>query len=59
MERAMNEKKEFIEEKSDSTKRLKRRYAKWKEKRRLQEILEIDEYAIYEPEDLDLERRRW
>ena len=55
----MNEKKEIIEEKSDSTKRLKRRYAKWKEKKRLQEILEIDEYAMYEPEDLDLERRRW
>jgi hypothetical protein len=56
---AMKEKKERLEEKSDSTKRLKRRYAKWKEKRRLQEILEIDDYAMYEPEDLDLERRRW
>ena len=55
----MNEKKGQIEEKSDSTKRLKRRYAKWKERRRLQELLEIDEYVIYEPEDLDLERRRW
>jgi len=57
----MSKKNELIEEKSDSTKRLKRRYAKWKEKKRLQEILDIDEYAMYEPEDLDLdlERRRW
>ncbi len=55
----MKEKEERVEEERESTKRLKRRYAKWKEKRRLQEILEIDDYAMYEPEDLDLERRRW
>jgi hypothetical protein len=55
----MKKKEELSEEKSDSTKRLQRRYAKWKEKKRLQELLEIDEYAIYEPEDLNLEMRRW
>ena len=55
----MKKKREELDEKCDSTKRLKRRYAKWKEKRRLQELLEIDEYAMYEPEDLDLERRQW
>ena len=53
----MKKKKEQIELKSDSIKRLKRRYAKWKAKQRLEELLEIDDYAMYEPVDLDLEKR--
>jgi hypothetical protein len=54
----MKKKKEQMELlKSDSMKRLKRRYAKWKEQRRLEKLLEIDEYAINETSELDLENR--
>ena len=54
----MNKKKEQKEENKDKIKRLKRRYAKWKEKQRLEELLEIEVSLADEPDYLDLERRR-
>jgi len=54
----MNNKKEQAEANKDKMKRLERRYAKWKEKQRLHELLETEEFLIDEPDylDLDLER---
>jgi len=52
----MNNKKEQTEENKDKMKRLERRYEKWKEKQRLHELLEIDEYLEDDHDYLDLER---
>ena len=52
----MKKKKVQTEENRDKMRRLQRRYTKWKEKQRLEELLEIDEYFMDEPADLDLER---
>jgi len=54
----MNKKKERPEENEDRMKRLKRRYAKWKEKQRLEELLEFEVSLADEPDYLDLERLR-
>ena len=53
----MNKKKEQKEENKDRLKRLKRRYYMWKEKKRLDELIAIEEGITDEPDYLDLERR--
>ena len=53
----MNKKKQQTEEGMDKLKRLKRRYAKWREKQRLDELLEFEEYIVDEPDYLDLEKK--
>ena len=52
----MKTKKEQTEENRDKMRRLQRRYAKWKKKQRLEELLESEEYFVEEPDYLDLER---
>jgi hypothetical protein len=48
-------KKKQIREKKDGIKMLKRRYVKWREKQGQYEQLEIEEYLIEEPYELDLD----
>ena len=56
----MNKKKEQTEENKDRLQNLKRRYAKWKEKQCLEELLEMEEYISDEPDYLDLNvDKRW
>ncbi len=56
----MNKKKEQTEENKDRLQILERRYAKWKEKQRLEELLEMEEYISDEPDYLDLNiDKRW
>lgn len=56
----MKTKKKQIEENGDKMRRLQRRYAKWKEKQHLEELLETEEYLIGEPDYLDLNMdKRW
>ena len=56
----MNKKKEQTEENKDRLQNLKRRYAKWKEKQRLEELLEMEEYISDKPDYLDLNMdKRW
>jgi len=54
----MNKKKRQTVEDKDKMKRLQRRYAKWKEKQRLNELLEMEENFTdeFNPLDFDLER---
>ena len=51
----MKRKKELPIENKGKIKRLQRLHAKWKEKQRLHERLEAEEYLINEPEELNLE----
>ncbi len=51
----MPRKKEQSDTNRESIKRLKKRYAIWKKKHYLNERLEMEEYLINEPEELDLE----
>ena len=53
-----NVKKKQIREKKDGIKMLKRRYVKWREKQGQYEQLEIEEYLIESPYEMDLERDR-
>ena len=53
----MNKNVKQTEENEDKLKWLKRRYAKWKEKQRLDELLAIEESIVDEPDYLDLEKR--
>ena len=53
----MKKKKVQTVEYNDKMKRLVRLHAKWKEKQRLEKILETEEYLLEEPYELDLERR--
>ena len=53
----MKRKKKETVENEDKMKRLERRYAKWKEKQHLEELLEVEKYLLEEPSELDLERR--
>ena len=56
----MKRKKEQTVEYNDKMKRLERRYAKWKEKQRLEELLEMEEYFTDEFNSLDYDlERRW
>ena len=56
----MNRKKRQAEENKDRMKRLQRRYAKWKEKQRLDELLEMEENFTDEFSSLDFDlERRW
>ena len=48
--------KEQTEENEDKMERLKRIYAKWREKQRLEELLETEKYLINEPDYRDLEK---
>ena len=53
----MKRKKEHTIENKDKMRRLERLHAKWKERQRLEKILETEEYLLEESYELDLERR--
>lgn len=53
----MDKKKKQTEDNEDQVKWLKRRYAAWKEKQRLEELLSMEANIADEPDYLDLVKR--